>query len=364
MPQTNQRPPLAANYDGSRRSAYPAGDMPDLSLGTFTIEGNFGTNDVVRAFSDPLIEATPLGALPSNANGIIFDQPTGYPFTVVNDSERGKVLKNIQDSSNYNSALRFAFPASLPENTWFYASSLGKMYLGYEGSPYTGYNQLKIDRLNVVNEITDNSTCQIKMHTQVQNGASPSTTTLLMNDNDPGWGLANQYGGFDESLTDNEWFMTEFIIFTGTQGGNDGRVIYRILKGGVARLIEDVKNCRIYDDAQRFNFYLLQGYPGNFGPDAAHANDGPQPDVREFSRSSLVVIQGEKRIDLSTSLDTATAAWRYNIPWSLWDGDITAEKYYKGLSAGTHTIYARVIDGYTSDGWDNVIGYDSWVVTR
>ncbi len=364
MSQTDQRPPLAANYDGSRRSAYPAGDMSENSEGSdFTIEGSFGTNSVINAFSDPLIEATAIDATPANANGIVFNATAGYPFLVKNDAQRGKILYNTQDDANYNSALRY-LTSEVPENTWLYFGHWTKVYLGLSGSAYTGYNQLKNDRWNSLNDINDASGCQVKLHGEVQNNPGGETTTLLLNEGDPDWSLGNQYGGLDYPLTDNQWFFLDSAIFTGTQGGNDARIIRRILRGGVATIIENVTGCRVYNDAQRFTAFIAQAYMGNWGPTIGTANTGPAADVRQVSRSSLTVIEGKKRIDLSTSLNTATAAWRHNIPWSGWNGSINSKRYYKGLSSGTHTIYARVIDGYTTEGWDNVIGHASWVVTK
>lgn len=364
MPQTNQRPPLAANYDGSRRSAYPNGDMPANSDGSdFTIVGSFGTNPVVSAFSDLLIDATSIGGLPANSGGIIFDQTAGNPFVVEQDSARKKVLYSTQNSSNYNSCLRYLFDA-MPESTWAYFGHWTKVRLRLSGADYTGYNQLKNDRFNSVNDINDGSGCQVKLHAEIQNGITGETTTLLINEGDPSWGLGNQYGGLDFPLTDNEWFFLDGAIFTGTQGGNDARVIRRILKGGVAHIIEDAKNCRIYDSLLRYIAFILQGYMGNWGTTIQTANEGPNPDSRELWRSSFSFIHGAKRIDLSTSLDTATAAWRHTIPWTSWNGSITGKRDYRGLPSGTHTIYARVIDGFTSSGWDNVVGYTSWVVTK
>lgn len=368
MSQTDQYPALTQNADGSFDSDYPLGDKP---LGTFTITGSFGTNSVTRAFSDPLIEATAINATPANSNGIVFNATAGYPFLVKNDTQRGKVLYNTQDDANYNSALRY-LTSEVPENTWLYFGHWTKVYVGLGGSPYTGYNQIKNDRWNSLNDINDASGCQVKLHANVQNGAGADTTTLLMNEGDPSWSLGNQYGGLPYSLTDNEWFFLDGAIFTGTQGGNDARIIRRILKGGVATIIENITGCRVYNDTQRFTAFIAQAYLGNWGPTSGTANTGPNADVRQISRSSMTVIEGKKRLDLSTSLNTATAAWRNNINWEnvKWNGNVVADKdpldadHYKGLPSGTHTIYARIIDGYTTDGWDNVVGSTSWEVTR
>lgn len=362
MAQTKQdkRGVWLKNFDNTYGSDYPNGDKAPNSEGSpFTIVGSFGTNAVTKAFSDPLIRATNIDSTPANGQGIVFNQTAGWPFVVKNDPVRGKVLFNTQDDSHYNSALRY-FTSGVPENTWIYFGHWTKVNLG----SYSGYVQLKNDRWNVADDINDGSGVQIKLHAEVQNGIGGETSTLLINEGDPNWSLGNQYGGIPLVLTDNEWFFLDGAIFTGTQGGNDARVIRRILKGGQSFVIENITGCRIYNDLRRYIALILQAYLGNWGPTIQTANTGPAATTREISRSSLCVIHSKMRIDLSNNLDTSIASWRHNLDWDEWNNDIDSVREYPGLPAGTHTIYARVIDGYTSSGWDNVIGSTSWVVTK
>lgn len=73
MPQTNQRPPLAANYDGSFDSDYPLGNKP-ISTAPITVTGTgFGSAPYIEAYGEYMTK-------PNGADATLNDLDIGGSF--------------------------------------------------------------------------------------------------------------------------------------------------------------------------------------------------------------------------------------------------------------------------------------------
>ena len=324
-----------------------------------TITGSFGTNTNYKAFSKSIIDATTIGQTPANKSNYVFDEPLGYLPLVYNDSERGKVLRTTQDSAHYDSVIKHHLPDSLPENTWIYWSFCQKSNLRLGGNPYPYYFQRKLGRMNYSDTIIDGQHPEVKYHVNSYAGGQYVDENRLFNACDEGF---NIYGAAQDITTcDNTWHMAEIIVFTGTQGVADGRIIVRGKRGGVSAVLRDAKNTMIYSDAQRINHLLHQEYYGNFG---ITANEGTKPDLIELFTDSSSIIIGNKRVDLCDTVSTSTCTHRENLWWESWNGSIRAKLSTAGLSSGSHNMKLRVIEGYDSNGWDVVTATQDITVVR
>jgi len=339
---TATRDPADGKLKGIVSDAYYHGD-------TVNFTGSFGANTNYKAFSKPIIESATVGTTPANASNYVFDEPLGYLPTVVNDSERGKVLRTTQDNDHYDSIIKHHLPTSIPENTWVYWSFCQKSNLRLAGNPYPYYFQRKLGRLNYTDTILDGQHPEIKYHVNSYAGGQYVDENRLFNACDGGFSI---YGAAQSTTTcDNTWHMAEIIVFTGTQGVADGRIIVRGRRGNINTILRDVKNTMVYSDSQRFNHLLHQEYYGNFG---VTADEGTKPDLIELFTDSSTIIIGDERIDLCDTASSETCTFRENLQWTSWNGNISAKLSLAGLSEGVHTLKKRVITGYDSNGWDIV----------
>lgn len=325
-------------------SGVPNPNNPLVHGSTVSITGSFGTNTTEHNFTKSLVEAASLGSTPVNANNFIFNNSLGTPLTVVVDSVRGKVLQNTQDSSNYNSAIRYRTLTPIDVNEYTYCAFWTKVRLQVSGADYTGGFQLKNMRWNFENSIVDNTNCDLKNHTQYTNPTSTLNQLMIYNNGSN----HTVYGGLAPNI-DNTWFLYEIFMSTGTVGGNNSRVVVRTSQTGTNRIVKNTSNITLYGGTDRFEYFIEQAYLGNWTVAA--------PDVREVWKDSSSVIRSWKRVDLCDTLDTQSSTYRQNQNWSTWNGDITLNLDTTGLSVGNHTLYLRVIDGVDSSGWDNVVGY-------
>lgn len=358
----------------SKSVAWPENAEGDLEAGyvyvegaqegdLVTIEGSFGTNSNYKAFSKPLINATDIGDTPANASNYVFDSPLGYLPVVENDSLRGKILFAIQDNDHYDNVIRQNLPSAIPENTWFYWAFWTRTSLVLDDEPYPYYFQRKTGRINFSDTITDGQHPEIKMHTNYAAGGAGSAENLFFNAGDDAWDAddVSPPGGTPAMKSDNTWGLIEFIVFTGTEGEEDGRMIIRKHQAGASTIILNKPNIIIYKDAQRFNDALQQEYNGNFG---ITANEGTRPDLIEVRQGGNYAIIGDKRIDICDTAATADCSFRENQDWNSWSGDIPFNLSLAGLTTGTHTLKKRVIEGYDSEGWDIVTSATDIVVAK
>jgi hypothetical protein len=312
------------------------------------ITGSFGTNTNYKAFSKSIIDATSIGQTPSNKSNYVFNEPLGYLPLVYNDATRGKVLRTTQDSTHYDSVVKQHLPSNVPENTWVYWSFCQKSNLRLGGSPYPYYFQRKLGRMNYSDTIVDGQHPEVKYHVNSYAGGQYVDENRVHNAGDS----STNYGTANSVVTsDNTWHLAEIIVFTGTQGVSDGRIIVRGSRNGSNLVIKDLKNILIYSDSQRLRELMQQEYYGNFG---VTADEGTRPDLIELFADSHCAIIGNKRVDLCDTSSTSTCTRRENQSWITWNGDITVKLSTAGLSAGSHNMKLRVIDGYDTNGWDVV----------
>jgi len=312
------------------------------------ITGSFGENTNYKAFSKSIIDSTSTGQTPANQGNYIFDEPLGYLPVVYNDSSRGKVLYATQDGSHYDNVIKHHLPTSVPENTWVYWSFYQKTKMQLSGSPYPYYFQRKLGRMNYSDTIIDGQHPEVKYHVNSYAGGQFVDENRIHNAGDD----STRYGDENAIVTsDNVWHMAEIIVFTGTQGVADGRIIIRGKRNGVSAVLKDQKNTIIYKDAQRFSWLLHQEYYGNFG---VTADSGPSPSSIELYTDSSAIVIGNKRIDLCDTAATNVCTFRENLWWESWSGDIRAKLSTAGLTSGAHNMKMRVIEGYDTNGWDVV----------
>jgi len=327
-----------------------------------TITGSFGTNTNYKAFSKSIIDATSIGQTPANKNNYVFNEPLGYLPLTYNDPSRGKVLRTTQDSAHYDSVVKQHLPDYVPENTWLYWSFWQKSNLRLGGVPYPYYFQRKSGRLNFADTIVDGQHPEVKWHTWYTSGGSGATENTFYNAGDDNWGAdgVSPPGGTPAVKLDNTWFLNEFIVYTGTIGNADGRMILRAHQGGVSFVVRNITT-EIYKDAQKFKEMMQQEYYGNFG---VTANEGTRPDLIELFADAHCAIIGNKRVDLCDAVTTSSCTFRENQQWVTWNGDIRVRLNTAGLSAGSHNMKLRVIEGYDSSGWDIVSATQNITVVR
>lgn len=322
-----------------------------------TLNGNFGSNDVTQTFlggSSGLIESTATNAIVENGGGWLFNDLGGIT-RIGTDAKRGKVLFTPEDSGHYNAVRRYDPGFAIPEQRYFYKAHYIRNVMLLDGQPYAKSYQWKHERVNWENSVSDGD-CEIKVHNWISGGSGPITFV-----NRSAVDKSTYYGGTAVAAND-DWAMLEIMVYTGTQGVQDGKLITRIHKNGKTYINQNKQLERIYADPNlRLRYFVEQNYFGNFG----QIEDGvdnllPKPQTREvYSDDSRVIVgnsanMGWKRVELRDTVDLKTATLREIQSWESWNGNIRLRLNTGGLSPGQYDLFLVVIDGVDAEGWDVV----------
>lgn len=331
-------------------NVYQHGDLVSLS-------GSFGSNDVTHTFlggASGLIESTQIDAIVANSGGWLFNDLGGIT-RVKTDSKRGAVLFTPEDSAHYNAVRRYDPGFAIPEQRYFYKAHYIRNVMLLDGQPYSKSYQWKHERVNWENSVSDGD-CEIKVHNWIKGGGGQMTFI-----NRSASDKSTYYGG--EAVAQNDdWALLEMLVFTGTQGLQDGKLITRIHKNGKTYVNQNKQAERIYADPNlRLRYFVEQNYFGNFGQiEDGVDNLQPKPQTREvYSDDSRVIVgnsanMGWKRIELRDAVDLKNATIREVQSWDSWNGGISLRLNTGGLPRGEHDLFLVVIDGVDADGWDVV----------
>jgi len=340
----------SSSSGGDTSSIYHHGDM-------VIIEGEFGSNDVTETFlggADGRIESLSPGQSMESGDGWSFND-LGGPTSVEIDAERGKVLFTPEDSDHYNATRRFDPGFAIEEQRYFYKAHYVRNVMLLGGVPYAKSYQWKHERVNWENSVVDGD-CEIKVHSWFEDGGGVLTYVNRSADDQ------SVYYGGQAADSNGGWALLEIMVFTGTEGQEDGQLITRVHKDGKTVISQNRQAERIYaDPSLRLRHFVEQNYFGNFGQiEDGVDNPLPKPDVRElWSDDSRVLVgntaeTGWKRVELRDSVDLASATLREVQDWDSWDGSISLRLNADGLPAGEHDLFLVVIDGVDPDGWDVV----------
>lgn len=344
--------------NASPRSSLAWSDAPAYRHGdTVTIEGALGTVNAVHTFlggKAGLVEGTPVGARPANVQGWRFND-LGGPTSVVVDAQRGKVLFTPEDSSNYNAVRRFDPGAAIPEKRHFYKAHWVRNVMLLDGQPYAKSYQWKHERVNWEDTVVDGDT-EVKVHNQI--GVAGLVTYVNRSAADK-----STYWNYQAAPDSNGgWVLMEMLVYTGTEGQNDGKLITRLHKNGKTWVNQNRQAEKIYADPRmRLRYFIEQNYFGNFGQrEDGVDNPLPKPQVRElYSDDSRVIIgsdssSGWKRVELRDAVALKDASVREVQSWTSWNGRIALSLNTGGLPRGEHDLHLVVIDGVDANGWDVV----------
>ncbi|GAA5165002.1 hypothetical protein GCM10025770_19830 [Viridibacterium curvum] len=324
---------------------------------TLTITQAGGNPQVIHTFlggAGGVIESPALGAKPANGQGWAFDQ-LGGPTTIANDAVRGKVLFTPEHDASYNATRRFDPGAPIAEQRYFYKAHWVRNVMTMGGVPYAKSYQWKHERISWQDSVVDTD-CEIKVHDLFNNSGGQINFV-----NRSAASKSTYYTG--STVADNAgWTLMEIMVFTGTQGLNDGKVITRAHHGGETRVRLNRQSEMVYaDPSLRLRYFIEQNYFGNFGQkEDGVDNKLPKPDVRElYSDDSRVIlgqdtVSGWQRVELRDTPSLQTATVRELQTWTVWNDSITLTLNTGGLSAGSHDLYLCVIDGVDANGWDVV----------
>jgi hypothetical protein len=347
---TSESEPTSSSSTGDDPQAvYRHGDV-------VTIVGDFGTNDVTKTFlggADGRIESLSPGQTMPSGDGWSFND-LGGPTSVEIDPERGKVLFTPEDPQNYNATRRFDPGFPIPEQRAFYKAHYVRNVLLLDGEPYAKSYQWKHERVNWENTVVDGD-CEIKVHNWLHSQGPITIVNRSASDK------STYYGGAAAD-SNGGWALLEIMVFTGTQGQEDGKLITRVHKDGKTVISHNRQAERIYaDPALRLRYFIEQNYFGNFGQfEDGVDNPLPKPEVRElWSDDSRVIVgntaeTGWRRVELRDSVELADATLREIQDWDKWDGDIELRLNADGLPQGEHDLFLVVIDGVDAEGWDVV----------
>jgi hypothetical protein len=280
---------------------------------TISIDGTFGRPNVTQTFlggTGGPIEAKAVGDRMTNGNGWVFSE-LGHPTHVAWDAERGKVLFTPEDSSHYNATRRFDPGFAIPEKRYFYKAHWVRNVMLLDGLPYAKSYQWKHERVNWENSVVDGDT-EIKFHNWIKVSGLATYVNRSRTDKSTYWGHAaspDSNGG---------WALMEYMVYTGTQGQNDGKLITRLHKNGKTWVNQNRHAERIYaDPTLRLRYFIEQNYFGNFGQDEDGVdNPLPKPQVRElYSDDSRVIVgtdatSGWQRVELRDKVDLQSATVR------------------------------------------------------
>ncbi|WP_434427772.1 hypothetical protein [Nannocystis pusilla] len=344
--------------DGPTTSSSTGDDAPAIYRhgDMVTIEGEFGGNDVTKTFlggAGGKIESLSPGQSMESGEGWSFND-LGGPTSVELDGERGKVLFTPEDKDHYNATRRFDPGFAIAEQRHFYKAHWVRNVMLLDGMPYAKSYQWKHERVNWENSVVDGD-CEIKVHHQIGTGGVLTFVNRSADDK------STYYGG-QAADSNGGWTLLEILVFTGTEGQEDGKLITRVHKDGKTMISQNRQAERIYaDPSLRLRHFIEQNYFGNFGQfEDGVDNPLPKPDVRElWSDDSRVIVgntaeTGWRRVELRDSVDLASATLREVQDWVSWDGAISLRLNADGLPAGEHDLFLVVIDGVDVDGWDVV----------
>lgn len=349
--QSTESAPFITSTDTVSVPVYRHGDAVELA-------GTYGTNDVTKTFlggHSGMIENTNLNQVMANGNGWIFNN-LGGTTSVINDTKRGKVLFTPEDDRHYNAVRRFDPGFAIAEQRYFYKAHWARNVMMLDGQPYTKSYQWKHERINWENTVVDGN-CEIKVHSWLQGGSGVLTFV-----NRSASDKSTYYAG-KAADPNSDWALLEIMVFTGTQGKNDGKLVTRVHKQGKTWISQNKQAERIYaDPSLRLRYFIEQNYFGNFGQvEDGVDNKLPKPNLRElYSDDSRIIIgnttnMGWKRVELRDKPALADATLRELQDWSNWNNSISVKLNTGGLPKGQHDLYLVVIDGVDSNGWDNVV---------
>lgn len=324
---------------------------------TVRIEGSFGTANVTHTFlggSSGPIETTAVGARIANGNGWAFSE-LGHPTVIAQDAQRGKVLFNPQDPTTFNATRRFDPGFAIGEKRHFYKAHWIRNVMLLDGLPYAKSYQWKHERVNWENSIVDGDN-EIKVHNQIKVAGLVTYVNRSRTDKSTYWDsqkAPDSNGG---------WALLEMMVYTGTQGLNDGKLITRLHKDGKTWVNQNRQTERIYaDPTLRLRYFIEQNYFGNFGQrEDGVDNQLPKPQVRElYSDDSRVIVgndatSGWQRIELRDAVDLQSAKVRELQSWTSWNGRVDITLNTGGLARGVHDLFLVVISGVDANGWDVV----------
>lgn len=322
-----------------------------------TIEGAFGQTDVTQTFlggANGMIESCQAGAEIADGNGWYFNE-LGHRTRVMADAKRDKVLFTPEDRDHYNATRHFDPGFAIAEQRYFYKAHWVRSVLLLEGQPYLKSFQWKHERVNWRNTIVDGD-CEIKVH-DYPNGGGGLMTFVNRSASDK-----SVYWGGQVIKANSDWALLEIMVYTGSQGANDGKVVTRAHVNGRTYVNQNRQTERVYaDPTMRLRHFIEQNYFGNFGQVEDGVNNPlPKPDVRElWSDDSRVIVgndarSGWQRVELRDAVSLRDATVRELQAWTSWDDNITLTLNTGGLPAGTHDLFLVVIDGVDAQGWDVV----------
>lgn len=340
---------MSSGGGGATVSVYHHGDM-------VTIDGAFGTNDVTKTFlggADGMIESKAIDQSMASGAGWSFND-LGGPTTVALDGKRGKVLYTPEDVDHYNATRRFDPGFAIGEQRYFYKAHYVRNVMLLDGQPYTKSYQWKHERVNWVNSVSDSS-CEIKVLNWPTSQGPITVLNRSATDGSTFWGGA-------AADSNGDWALLEIMVFTGTEGQQDGKLVTRVHKNGKTVISQNKQPEKIYaDPTLRLRYFVEQNYFGNFGQVEDGVDNGmPKPQVREvYSDDSRVIVgntatSGWKRIELRDSVALEDATLREMQDWTSWDGAIHLRLNAGGLPKGLHDLFLVVIDGIDAGGWDVV----------
>ncbi|TKD07604.1 hypothetical protein E8A74_17735 [Polyangium fumosum] len=221
---------------GVAPAIYHHGDM-------VTIQGDLGSNDVTKTFlggADGMIESMSPGQSMMSGNGWTFNM-LGGPSSVKVDATRGKVLFTPEDSMNYNATRRFDSGFAIQEQRHFYKAHYVRNVMLLDGMPYQKSYQWKHERVSWENSVSDND-CEIKVYSWFAGGGGVITYV-----NRSTTDKSTYYGG-KAADSNRDWALMEMMVFTGTQGQEDGKLITRVHKNGKTLISQNKQTERVYAD--------------------------------------------------------------------------------------------------------------------
>ncbi|WP_159666342.1 hypothetical protein [Andreprevotia sp. IGB-42] len=362
-PTTTPKPTAVPTAIPTVKPTVPPQPTPTLAPVSYrhgemiNLDGHFGSNNATQTFlggAGGMIEATATGSSMANGNGWTFNN-LGGPTTVQNDPQRGKVLFTPEDSTHYNAVRRFDPGFAIPEQRYIYKAHWVRNVLLLDGKPYTKSYQWKHERIVWRDSVVDGN-CEFKIYNWANTGVITIVNRSATDQSTYWGGIAPDHNG--------DWALMETLIYTGTQGLQDGKVITRVHKNGHTYISQNRQAEKIYADPDlRLRYFIEQNYFGNFGQrEDGVDNPLPKPDVRQvYSDDSRILISNDnqpawKRVELRDSVDLHDATVRELQDWTVWSGGIQVKLNTGGLPKGRHRLYLVVIEGVDANGWDNVVG--------
>lgn len=324
---------IVPSGDGKRYSQYPNGNAPGGSFShgdSVEITGSgFGTNSATLNFiggDGEAIEAATLGARPSKLNWS-FDSAWADALAY-SDATRGQVLKCAVTEAAWNGDIRFDYGSAIAENTQYYWTWWAKADVSNIGSDDA---QWKLARASYVNDVSDGD-CEIVLFNWFNADKQLIVRRGGGDNSSPGYNPSDShYPG-----RDLVWCRMELFVDTGTQGTADGTIYLVTQRAGSARQQMDLTSEKVYANANRHRYFILQNYWGNMTSGQA-TQDTYIDDV-------AVSVGSWKRVELTDHTTLAGSSFREFQPWTAWDdGSVTVKLNAGARAAGTY--YLHVVSG-------------------